>query len=108
MHDLRDTTLPAAVQGEGMGAHPAGSPRPPPISEIIASRTPFFIAGVVTLSFLLLMLAYRSLLIPFKAACMNLISIAAAYGVVTMVFQWGWGAELIGLTARSRSSPTSR
>ena len=43
------------------------------------------------------MLAYRSLLIPFKAACMNLISIAAAYGVVTMVFQWGWGAELIGL-----------
>src|SRR5690606_18526726 len=56
-----------------------------------------FIAGVVTLSFLLLMVAYRSLLIPLKAAVMNLISIAAAYGVVTVVFQWGWGAELIGL-----------
>ena len=98
VHDLRDTTLPAAVQGEGMGAHLGGvTAATTDFSEIIASRTPFFIAGVVTLSFLLLMLAYRSLLIPFKAACMNLISIAAAYGVVTMVFQWGWGAELIGL-----------
>ncbi|MEZ5186505.1 MAG: MMPL family transporter [Candidatus Nanopelagicales bacterium] len=98
VHQLRDNTFPAAVAGSGMGAHLGGvTAATTDFSEIIASRTPFFIAGVVSLSFLLLMLAYRSLLIPFKAACMNLISIAAAYGVVTMVFQWGWGAILIGL-----------
>jgi hypothetical protein len=81
-----------------MGAHIGGvTAAITDFSEIIAARTPFFIAGVVTLSFLLLMVAYRSLLIPFKAACMNLLSIAAAYGVVTVIFEWGWGAGLIGL-----------
>lgn len=68
------------------------------LNELIAQRTPLFIFGVVLLSFILLMLAYRSLLIPFKAAIMNLLSIAAAYGVVTVIFQWGWGAEAIGLS----------
>jgi putative drug exporter of the RND superfamily len=98
VHELRDDILPDAVGATGMGAHVGGvTAATTDFSEIIASRTPYFIAGVVTLSFLLLMLAYRSLLIPFKAACMNLISIAAAYGVVTVVFQWGWGASLIGL-----------
>ena len=98
VHELRDDILPDAVTAAGMGAHVGGvTAATTDFSEIIASRTPYFIAGVVTLSFLLLMLAYRSLLIPFKAACMNLISIAAAYGVVTVVFQWGWGASLIGL-----------
>ena len=52
---------------------------------------------MASLSFLLLMLAYRSLVIPAKAAAMNLVSIAAAYGVVVAVFQWGWAAHLIGL-----------
>ena len=56
-----------------------------------------FILGVTVFSFLLLMVAYRSLVIPAKAAAMNLLSIGAAYGVVVMVFQYGWGAELIGL-----------
>ncbi len=98
VHTLRDDVLPASVEGSGMGAHIGGvTAAITDFSEIIAARTPFFIAGVVTLSFLLLMVAYRSLLIPFKAACMNLISIAAAYGVVTVVFEWGWGASLIGL-----------
>ncbi len=98
VHTLRDEVLPASVEGAGMGAHLGGvTAAITDFSEIIAARTPFFIAGVVTLSFLLLMVAYRSLLIPFKAACMNLISIAAAYGVVTVVFEWGWGAGLIGL-----------
>ncbi len=96
VHQLRDDVLPNAVPGGS--SHLGGvTAATTDFSEIIASRTPYFIAGVVTLSFLLLMLAYRSLLIPFKAACMNLISIAAAYGVVTVIFQWGWGAQLIGL-----------
>ena len=55
------------------------------------------IAIVVGLSFVVLMLAFRSLVIPAKAAIMNLLSVGAAYGVVTAVFQEGWGASLIGL-----------
>jgi RND superfamily putative drug exporter len=49
------------------------------------------------MSFVLLMVVFRSVLVPLKAALMNLLSIAAAYGVVVAVFQWGWGNELIGL-----------
>src|SRR5436309_8437495 len=55
------------------------------------------IAIVVGLSFLVLLLAFRSVLVPLKAAIMNLLSVAAAYGVVTFVFQEGHGATLIGL-----------
>lgn len=63
----------------------------------IAAKTPLFIGIVIVLAFIVLMVAYRSLVIPLKAAVMNLISITAAYGVVTAVFVWGWGASLIGL-----------
>ncbi len=52
---------------------------------------------MVLLSFVLLMVMFRSLLVPLKAAVMNLLSVSAAYGVLVMVFQWGWGADLIGL-----------
>jgi RND superfamily putative drug exporter len=55
------------------------------------------IAVVVGLSFLVLLMAFRSVLVPIKAAAMNLISVAASYGVVTAVFQLGWGSSLIGL-----------
>ena len=59
------------------------------------------IAIVVALSFVLLMLAFRSILVPLTAAVMNLLSVGAAYGVLTAVFQKGWGAELIGLDGTS-------
>ena len=49
------------------------------------------------MSFLLLMLVFRSIAVPLKAAVMNLLSIGAAYGVLVAVFQWGWGASLLGL-----------
>lgn len=95
---LRSTTLPPLVAGQGMAAHVGGiTAATDDLYQLIAERTPWFILGVVTLSFILLMLAYRSLVIPLKAAIMNLISITAAYGVVTVIFQWGWGAKLIGL-----------
>jgi putative drug exporter of the RND superfamily len=58
---------------------------------------PLFVGAVIGISFLLLMLAFRSVAVPLKAAVMNLLSIGAAYGVLVMVFQWGWGAELLGL-----------
>jgi RND superfamily putative drug exporter len=48
-------------------------------------------------SFLLLMIVFRSLLVPLKAVIMNLLSVGAAYGVIVAIFQWGWGASLIGV-----------
>ena len=59
--------------------------------------------AVLMLSFLLLMVVFRSLLVPLKAVIMNLLSIGAAYGVVVAVFQWGWGASLIGVGREARS-----
>ena len=66
-------------------------------SDYVSSRMPLFLGAVLLLSFLLLMAVFRSLLVPLKAVIMNLLSIAAAYGVVVAVFQWGWGASLIGV-----------
>lgn len=62
-----------------------------------ASKLPLFILGVVGLSFLLLMAVFRSVLIPLKAALMNLLSISAAAGVIVAVFQWGWLKDVIGI-----------
>jgi putative drug exporter of the RND superfamily len=67
------------------------------ISDRIADRLPYFILAVVLLSFLLLMLVFHSILVPLTAAVMNLLSVAAAYGVIVVVFQWGWAKDLIGL-----------
>jgi RND superfamily putative drug exporter len=58
---------------------------------------PLFIGAVIGVSFLLLMLVFRSIAVPVKAALMNLLSIGGAYGVLVAVFQWGWGSSLIGL-----------
>ncbi|HEX5862555.1 MAG TPA: MMPL family transporter [Nocardioides sp.] len=63
----------------------------------LARTLPFFVGAVIAVSFVLLMLVFRSVLVPLKAAAMNLLSIGAAYGVMVAVFQWGWGAELLGL-----------
>jgi len=65
----------------------------------VNQRLPLFVAAVILLSFLLLTLVFRSVLVPLKAAVMNLLSIGASYGVMVMVFQWGWGASIIGLAS---------
>ncbi|MEZ5310921.1 MAG: MMPL family transporter [Microthrixaceae bacterium] len=98
VHRLRADTLPSAVRGGNTEVY-VGGPTAGFVdqSDKIAARLPWFIAGVVGLSFLLLMIVFRSLLVPLKAAILNLLSIAAAYGVVVAVFQWGWGRSLIGL-----------
>ena len=67
------------------------------ISQRLNDRLPVFIAAVVTLSFLLLTAVFRAPLVAAKAALMNLLGIAAAYGVVVAVFQWGWAKDAIGL-----------
>ena len=66
-------------------------------SDYLASRMPYFFGAVLALSFLLLMVVFRSLLVPLKAVIMNLLSIGAAYGVVVALFQWGWLSDLTGM-----------
>ena len=63
----------------------------------VADRLPLFIGAVVGVSFLLLVVVFRALLVPLKAALLNLLSIGAAYGVVVAIFQWGWAKGLVGL-----------
>ncbi len=98
VHRLRDSVLPEAIVGTDtvvlVGGPTAGFIDQ---SDRISSRLMWFIGAVVALSFLLLMIVFRSLLVPLKAALLNLLSIGAAYGVVVAVFQWGWGRSLIGL-----------
>jgi len=65
----------------------------------IAEKLPLFIGVVVLLSALLLMIVFRSVLVPLKAVLMNLLSIGAAFGLIVAVFQWGWGASVIGVDA---------
>jgi RND superfamily putative drug exporter len=63
----------------------------------IAKKLPLFIGVVILLSALLLMIVFRSVLVPIKAIVMNLLSIGAAFGLIVAVFQWGWGASIIGV-----------
>ncbi|MFN0028175.1 MAG: MMPL family transporter [Acidimicrobiales bacterium] len=66
-------------------------------ADFIARRLPVFFGAVLALSFVLLMMVFRSLLVPLKAVIMNLLSIGAAFGVVVAIFQFGWGGELFGV-----------
>ena len=94
---LRTDVLPDAVRGTDASALLTGQAMVTDLTERITSRLPIFITAIVAMSFILLMIVFRSILVPLKAALMNLLSIAAAYGVLVSVFQWGWGNELIGL-----------
>jgi putative drug exporter of the RND superfamily len=95
---LRETTIPEGLAGSEGAAYVGGQTAGYiDLATQISDKLPLMIAIVVGLSFLVLLLAFRSLLVPVKAAAMNLLSVAAAYGVVTAVFQLGWGSSLIGL-----------
>ena len=67
------------------------------MSQKLQERLPVFIGVVLGLSFLLLLVVFRSVLVPIKAVIMNLLSIGAAYGLIVAIFQWGWGADLVGI-----------
>jgi RND superfamily putative drug exporter len=67
------------------------------LDQQLSSTLPLFVGGILLASFLLLMIVFRSVLVPLKAAVMNLLSIGGAYGVVVAVFQWGWLGGLFGL-----------
>jgi RND superfamily putative drug exporter len=95
---LRSSVLPPVVAQTGGHVYVGGQTAMfIDLGNRVSSRLPLFIGCVVALSFLLLMLVFRSILVPLKAALMNLLSIAAAYGVLVAVFEWGWGASLFGI-----------
>ena len=95
---LRTEVFPEVLADSTASAHVGGQTATwGDLGGRVGDRLPWFIAAVVLLSFLLLTVVFRSVLVPLKAALMNLLSIGAAYGVLVMVFQWGWGKDLIGL-----------
>jgi RND superfamily putative drug exporter len=102
---LRTDVLPGAVDGTDVRVSLTGRAMVTDLTDRITDRLPVFIIAVVAMSFLLLMMVFRSILVPLKAAIMNLLSIAAAYGVLVAVFQWGWGKGLIGLHATMPINP---
>jgi len=95
---MRDTTIPQATAGTDVTALVGGvNAALEDQSEYITGRMPWFIAGVVGLSFLLLLVAFHSPFISLKAGIMNLLSVSAAYGVMTLVAKGGAVGELIGI-----------
>ncbi|MGW2273407.1 MMPL family transporter [Streptomyces yangpuensis] len=97
---LRTDVLPTAIGHGPARAHVGGAAAS--LSDVgrrTSQRMPAFVAAVLAMSFLLLMLVFRSILVPLKAVLLNLLSIGAAYGIMVAVFQWGWGGALIGLEA---------
>jgi RND superfamily putative drug exporter len=98
IHHLRNDVLPAATRGTGLEAHVGGITAAfDDVSTLLESRLPVFIGLVLVLSFLLLLIVFRSLLVPLKAVVMNLLSIGAAYGVLVAVFQKGLAASLFNV-----------
>jgi putative drug exporter of the RND superfamily len=98
LQKVRDQVVPAAAKGTGLNVLVGGTTAIfADFSQILSNKLPLFIGIVVALSFLLLVLVFRSLLIPLTAAVMNALSAGAAFGIVTAVFQFGWGASLLGI-----------
>ncbi|MER6301798.1 MMPL family transporter [Kitasatospora sp. NPDC001539] len=98
VHRLRADVLPPATAGTGQQLHVGGTPAAQAdLNARIARRMPLVVGFVLSVAGLLLLLAFRSPVVAVKAAVMNLVSVAAAYGVLTAVFQHGLGAGLIGL-----------
>jgi RND superfamily putative drug exporter len=96
---LRDRVVPAAIAGTGVtalvGGETAGGVD---ASAYLAGRLPWVVAVVIALGFVLLVVAFRSILVPLKAAVMNVLSIGAAYGVIVAVYQWGWLSAVFGVS----------
>jgi len=106
VHRLRDDVLPTAIGDSGVVVNVGGfTAIGVDLSGYFSRQVFLFVGAVLLLSFLLLMAVFRSLLVPLKAVVMNLLSIGAAYGVVVAIFQWGWGADLIGIGAPGPIDP---
>ncbi len=96
---LVDDVLPDAVSGTPAKGYVTGTTAAQvDFLDIVSSRLPLIIAVVVALAFLIILIVFRGLLVAVKAAVLNVLSIAASYGVVVAVFQWGWGGPALGVS----------
>jgi uncharacterized membrane protein YdfJ with MMPL/SSD domain len=103
---MRASVLPAATSEGGIETYVGGTTASNvDLAAKISSRMALVIVTVIALSFLLLLLAFRSLLVPVQAAVTNLLSVGAALGVLTAIFQWGWGLSFIGIDAPNNTVP---
>ena len=104
--DLRNNVIPGTFHGQHLQVLVGGQTALGiDLANQLSSKLPMFVGIVVALSFILLMVVFRSLAIPVTAAIMNLLSAAAAFGVITAVFQWGWLKSLVGVTNTGPISP---
>jgi RND superfamily putative drug exporter len=100
VHALRDQTIPQSLGDRGANAYIGGVTAAfIDITQQISQRMALFIGMVLLLTFILLMVVFRSLFIPLKAVIMNLLSVLSAFGVIVMLFQWGWGQDIINLSS---------
>ena len=103
---LREDVLPRAESGTSLDVHVGGvTAGYDDFASVIVAKLPLFVGVVIGLGCLLLLLAFRSIGIPLKAAAMNVAAVAGAFGVVVMIFQWGWGSELLGLGSAGPVEP---
>ncbi|MDX6582400.1 MAG: putative drug exporter of the superfamily [Solirubrobacterales bacterium] len=98
VENLRDDVVPKALEGTEMTAYIGGTTAGNiDLATKIGEKLPLVILIIVGLSILLLTLAFRTMVVPLLAAAMNLLAVAAAYGILVAIFQKGWGVELLGL-----------
>ncbi|MFH9434182.1 MMPL family transporter [Streptomyces rochei] len=103
---LRAEVLPRAETGTALDVHVGGvTAGYDDFADVIVGKLPLFVGVVVGLGCLLLLLAFRSIGIPVKAAAMNVAAVAASFGIVVAIFQWGWGSELLGLGSAGPIEP---
>jgi RND superfamily putative drug exporter len=96
---IRDDAIPSAEKGTNLTAYVGGTTAAyEDLAARISSKLPLQILVVIALSFILLIVAFRTVIVPAQAAVMNLLSIGASYGVLTAIFQYGWLSGLIGLS----------
>lgn len=100
IHHLRDDVIPEAVRGTAMKVYVGGvTASNDDFASVLMSKLPIFVLVIAALGFLLLTIAFRSLLIPAVGAVLNILSIGVAFGAIVVVFQYGFGAGLLGLGA---------
>lgn len=103
---LRTDVLPKAADNTSLETHVGGvTASYDDFARVIIGKLPLFIGVVIGLGCLLLLMAFRSIGIPLKAAAMNVAAVASSFGVVVAVFQWGWGSELLGLGSAGPIEP---
>jgi RND superfamily putative drug exporter len=95
---LRDHSIPGTVSPAARGYLTGSTAAVLDFSDYIAAHLPTFLAVIMAVAFLLLLLVFRSLIVPLKAVVVNLLSIGAAFGVMVATVQWGWGSALFGQT----------